>query len=294
MAQVIHPAQIVFLVDSTGSMAPCIQRLKDNIHAFMESLSSGNEQIDWSARIVGFRDTETDREKHWFVGLDDHLFVKTSAELQTQLSSLEAKYGGVGEKEIPETGLDAVWAVSHASDWAPVGSMHRVIVLLSDAPTKSIVTDNVANPPLDHTDDVQELGSFLASEHFKVQIYAYACPEYERLGNLPNSDFFDVSQGGAADSYLGLENLDFDKVADYLSASITGAALPGPVAGAAPPAQPTAPPGGTVAVPTATTSPVPPPSPTGQTAAEEEESPQTPPPAGGPGPSLPPGGTQEA
>jgi len=259
-------------------MDPCIKRLSENIHTFMDGLSAGNEQVDWSARVVGFRDTETDREKDWFVGLDNHAFVKTAGELKIQLNALQAKFGGIGEAEIPETGLDALWAVSHAADWDPIGSMHRVIVLLSDAPTKDIVTDNVADPPLSHNDDVQDLGQFLAGEHFKVQIYALDCPSYERLGQLPNGDFFDVSSGAAGDTYLGLENLDFDKIAQYLYGSITGSALPVGNAPAAPPVEEAETSSGTQA----------------GTVPEQPTQGGPASPSQGGGPSLPPGGTQEA
>jgi hypothetical protein len=53
-------ADIVFLVDITGSMAPCIDALRANIEIFIDSLSKGNAPPirDWRGKVVGYRDVE--------------------------------------------------------------------------------------------------------------------------------------------------------------------------------------------------------------------------------------------
>ena len=58
-------ADIVFLMDATGSMGNCIQRLKDNVMVFFRSLTekvAGANSVvpikDWRAKVVGFRDYE--------------------------------------------------------------------------------------------------------------------------------------------------------------------------------------------------------------------------------------------
>src|SRR5688500_16258060 len=56
-------ADIVFVVDVSGSMKPCIDALRVNIEAFIDSLGKGegnnNPPVkDWRAKVVGFRDVE--------------------------------------------------------------------------------------------------------------------------------------------------------------------------------------------------------------------------------------------
>lgn len=57
-------ADLVFMVDVSGSMATCIDALRKNIEAFIDSLSRGDGNNvapvrDWRAKVVGYRDIET-------------------------------------------------------------------------------------------------------------------------------------------------------------------------------------------------------------------------------------------
>ena len=61
---------IVFLMDTTGSMQPAINDLKKNIKLFFKSLSNGDENgnavvKDWRARVIGYRDVKVDDA--WFI-----------------------------------------------------------------------------------------------------------------------------------------------------------------------------------------------------------------------------------
>ena len=58
---------IIFLMDATGSMSPCIEALKNNIATFIETLTTQDPQNpspvrDWRARVVGYRDVNCDSE----------------------------------------------------------------------------------------------------------------------------------------------------------------------------------------------------------------------------------------
>lgn len=103
-------ADIVFLLDSTGSMGPCIAALKENIHVLIETLVRGDEQKgivpvqDWRARVVGYRDF-LDCNKNekiantyrkfgkggWFIS---NPFTRDKDVLHSQLDSLKAFGGG--------------------------------------------------------------------------------------------------------------------------------------------------------------------------------------------------------
>src|SRR5688500_7523895 len=56
-------ADIVFLVDVSGSMSTCIDALRKNIEMFIDSLSHGDANNaapvkDWRGKVVGYRDLD--------------------------------------------------------------------------------------------------------------------------------------------------------------------------------------------------------------------------------------------
>src|SRR5688500_4098972 len=79
-------ADIVFLLDVSGSMALVIDALRRNIEVFIDSLSTGDANNaapvkDWRGRVVGYRDAEHDRD--WYV---DNPFVRDAVALKAQLA----------------------------------------------------------------------------------------------------------------------------------------------------------------------------------------------------------------
>ncbi|MBA2244198.1 MAG: VWA domain-containing protein, partial [Gemmatimonadetes bacterium] len=102
-------ADIVFLIDVSGSMAPIIDALKRNIELFIDSLSSGEGNNvspvrDWRAKAVGYRDFEADAEP--FI---DNPFVRDVTALKAQLAGLVAQGGG----DEPESLLDALFRIAN-------------------------------------------------------------------------------------------------------------------------------------------------------------------------------------
>lgn len=204
-------ADIVFLVDSTGSMRPCIDQLRASIAQFCEQLSSGNQAVDWRARVVGFRDRDADGER-WIIG-QGHPFVSTASELQTQLTVLQPEGGG----DDPESGLDALWVVAHETPWRPLGAAHRTIVVLTDQPPKPSMHPETV--PADQPNDVYAVGQYLAEQHIKVLIWAPNCSEWDLLGKVPGSQFNDVARGG--DTYEGLRNVQFPEVYQTIARTVS-------------------------------------------------------------------------
>lgn len=131
---------LVFLVDVTGSMLPCIDGLKDSIDKFFANLTDekGNDLAirDWRAKVVGYRDVKFDGDK-W---LEDNPFVTTADEIHRQLQGLAAKGGG----DEPESLLDALLTVADmgeagvqdgddAGKWRPRSQAARAVVVFTDA-----------------------------------------------------------------------------------------------------------------------------------------------------------------
>ncbi len=106
-------ADIVFLMDATRGMTGCIQTAKTCLPLFFEELTGRTAADypivgDWRAKVVGFRDFETDGADGWFV---DNPFTRDLAELQRQFDALEARGGGERDDSL----LDAIYAVVSAS-----------------------------------------------------------------------------------------------------------------------------------------------------------------------------------
>jgi len=105
-AKVKGVVDLVFLIDATGSMQPCIDDLKKNIVMFMGLLEEGadaNSQSvigDWRARVCAYRDWAEDDEP-WI----ENPFVKDKAGLEAQLETLVADGGG----DEPESLLEGMY-----------------------------------------------------------------------------------------------------------------------------------------------------------------------------------------
>ena len=140
---------IVFLMDATGSMGNCIDKLKENVMLFFKSLTEVDPETqnfppvkDWRAKVVGFRDVDADGSA-WF---EDNDFTRDVGEIERQLSLLKAKDGG----DIPESLLDAIYKVADApksgkgveqpQSWRHRSDAARAIVAFTDAPYKPRMT----------------------------------------------------------------------------------------------------------------------------------------------------------
>ena len=205
-------ADVCFLVDSTGSMQPCIDALLAKVEELATSLEGvTNVNVDWRAKVIGYRDLEEDSESDHFVGKNNP-FVMSSVDLKSQISMLEARGGGPGVEGIPESALEAIEHAMALQDWQAIGEAHRIIVLLTDAPTKeSTITGKDAN----------DLAQTASEGHFRILGYGPSTPEYLAFDKVPKSSFTDVAAGAGADVYEGLKNLNWKALYDTLAKSVS-------------------------------------------------------------------------
>ncbi|MDQ3522048.1 MAG: VWA domain-containing protein, partial [Gemmatimonadota bacterium] len=141
-------ADLVFLIDVSGSMAPIIDALKRNIELFIDSLSAGEGNNvspvrDWRAKAVGYRDFDEDP-----LPFGDNPFVRDVAALKAQLTGLVAEGGG----DEPESLLDALFKIANmgqmergaqsddASMWRYRSDAARVVIVFTDASFKETMS----------------------------------------------------------------------------------------------------------------------------------------------------------
>ena len=230
-------ADIVFLIDSTGSMGPCINALKEHIHSFIDALVRGDESRNispvenWRARVVGYRDfddcNKSDKAAKnyrkfggggWFLS---NPFTRDENVLHDQLNKLRPFAGGQDPKE---SLLDALMLVLK-SGFLPSGSQDasetdsgvswrrngagRIVIVFTDAgyhETMSYSSDTTRFEegslyPIDlRGANLDDLQNAMESGHFKLYVFAPALRDYDELSDLTNVLLMQSDGEGLANS----------------------------------------------------------------------------------------------
>jgi hypothetical protein len=196
-------ADVVFLIDVSGSMAPIIDALRKNIEAFVESLSSGDANNaapvrDWRGKVVGYRDIEAS-EAEGLDWLEDHPFVRDTAALKAQLASLRAQGGG----DEPESLLDALYKVAtmeaspkgtqseDANKWRYRSDAARVVVVFTDASFKETLS-----LPEAKGGSLQDVANVVMANRIILSLFAPNFEGYDRLSQIDKSEWEVVEYEG--------------------------------------------------------------------------------------------------
>ena len=196
-------ADVVFLIDVSGSMAPIIDALRKNIETFVDSLSSGDANNaapvrDWRGKVVGYRDIEAASSEgiEW---LEDHPFVRDTAALKAQLASLTAQGGG----DEPESLLDALYKVStmeatpkgsqseDANKWRYRSDAARVVVVFTDASFKETMS-----LPEAKGGSLQDVANVVMANRIILSLFAPNFEGYDRLSQIDKSEWEAVEYEG--------------------------------------------------------------------------------------------------
>jgi Mg-chelatase subunit ChlD len=117
-------ADIMFVLDCTGSMKGEIEAIKDTIMDFADTIQS--EGIRVRVGLVEFRD-RLNREEHRVINFDGEPFTANPTLFRSEVAKLQA--GGGGDE--PESSLDAILL---ALNQPFTTGANKVIVLVTDAP----------------------------------------------------------------------------------------------------------------------------------------------------------------
>jgi hypothetical protein len=196
-------ADIVFLVDVTGSMAPIIDALRHNIEVFIDSLAKGDANNaapvkDWRGKIVGYRDIDH-AEGEGLPWIEDHPFVRDAVALKAQLASLKAQGGG----DEPESLLDALYTVatmeatpkgSQTEDpnrWRYRSDAARVVVVFTDASFKETL-----QIPAAKGGSLQDVANVVMANRIILSLFAPNFEGYDRLSQIDKSEWEVVEYEG--------------------------------------------------------------------------------------------------
>jgi hypothetical protein len=189
-------ADIVFVVDISGSMAPCIDALRQNIETFVGTLSSGGANNaapvrDWRAKVVGYRDIEA-AESDGLPWIVDNQFVRDPAELKAQLAGLQANGGG----DEPESLLDTLYKVAtmeatakgaqtiEPGKWRYRSDAARVVVVFTDASFKETMSIPEAKGG-----SLQDVANVVMANRIILSVFAPNFEGYDRLSQIDKSEW---------------------------------------------------------------------------------------------------------
>ena len=127
-------ADLVFVVDVSGSMATCIDALRKNIEVFIDSLSRGDGNTaapvrDWRGKVVGYRDIQS-AESEGLPWVVDNEFVRDVGARKAQLAGLKAAAAAAKPSILPVIEVkDLDWkAIGEAVDAKAIRARMRAAV----------------------------------------------------------------------------------------------------------------------------------------------------------------------
>ena len=196
-------ADIVFLIDVSGSMTPIIDALRKNIEMFIDSLSHGDANNaaavkDWRGKVVGYRDIEH-AEAEGLPWIEDNPFVRDAVALKAQLGNLRAAGGG----DEPESLLDALYKVAtmeaspkgaqgeDANKWRYRSEAARVVVVFTDASFKETLSIPEAKGG-----SLQDVANVVMANRIILSLFAPNFEGYDRLSQIDKSEWEVVEYEG--------------------------------------------------------------------------------------------------
>lgn len=179
-----HPkVDVVFVLDTTGSMSGLIQTAKEKIWSIATTMSSAQQTPDIRIGLVAYRDRG-----------DDYVtrIVDLSGDLDSVYATLmdfEAGGGGDGPESVNKALYDAV----HNMSWSQNEYAYQAIFLVGDAP-----------PHMDYQ-EVQYPETIAAANAKGIVVNTIQCGEipltvepWTRIASLGQGSFFQVEQAGGA------------------------------------------------------------------------------------------------
>ncbi|MCI0667577.1 MAG: VWA domain-containing protein [Methylococcaceae bacterium] len=176
--------EVVFVLDTTGSMSGLIQAAKEKIWSIAGSMASADSQPEIRMGLVAYRDRG-----------DDYVtrIVDLSEDLDTMYATLmdfQANGGGDGPESVNQALHDAI----HKISWSQAENVYRVVFLVGDAP-----------PHMDYPDDVKFPGSLAAAVQKGIIVNAIQCGQnqdtgeaWQQVAQLGYGKYLQVEQGGNA------------------------------------------------------------------------------------------------
>lgn len=176
--------EVVFVLDTTGSMSGLIAAAKEKIWSIASTMASAQTAPDIKMGLVGYRDR-------------GDAYVTQTIALSSDLDSMYAKLmdfqadgGGDGPESVNQALHDAV----HKITWSQNPNTYKVIFLVGDAP-----------PHMDYQDDVKYPVTVALAKQKGIIVNAIQCgqetsaiADWQQVASLGQGSYFQVEQSGNA------------------------------------------------------------------------------------------------
>jgi len=176
--------EVVFVLDTTGSMGGLIQAAKEKIWSIATTMAQAEQAPRIRMGVVAYRD-RGDAYVTRIVDLSDDL-----DSMYATLMDFQAAGGGDGPESVNKALHDAVHKVS----WSQEGNVYKVVFLVGDAP-----------PHMDYQDDVKYPATIAAAKTRGILINAIQCGQdgqttrkWQQIAQLGSGRYFQVEQAGSA------------------------------------------------------------------------------------------------
>ena len=175
---------VVFVLDTTGSMSGLIQTAKDKIWSIATTMASAQPTPEIRIGLVAYRD-RGDQYVTRVVDLSDDLD-------SVYATLMDFQAGGGGDS--PESVNKALYDAVHNISWSQDSQAYQVVFLVGDAP-----------PHMDYQDEVTYPEIVKAAIRKGIVINTIQCGDvtvtaepWAQIANLGHGKFFQVEQAGSA------------------------------------------------------------------------------------------------
>ncbi len=175
---------VVFVLDTTGSMGGLIDAAKEKIWSIASSMASAQPAPIIRMGLVGYRDRG-----------DEYVtrVVDLSSDIDTMYATLmqfTANGGGDGPESVNQALNEAVTRMS----WSQEGNAYKVIFLVGDAP-----------PHMDYQDDVKYPQTLALAADKGIVVNTIQCGNasdakqpWQQIASIGHGSYFNVDQAGSA------------------------------------------------------------------------------------------------
>lgn len=197
-------SDIVFCIDCTASMKPCIEAVVNGVETFATGLQAAG-RVDYRLRLVAYRDLPYGDEMQ----VTD--FTPDAGRFREWVRALETRANDTDE----ESTLDAV-CVALNSDWRP--RCHRSVLVFTDAAPHPRLHDTTAAPSRDGAEAVIAL-----HRESKALLFMLAPRDesYQKIARRQQVIYHALPTDDRR--YVGLQSADLGKVLDFVGRSISSA-----------------------------------------------------------------------
>ena len=179
-----HKVEVVFVLDTTGSMGGLIAAAKEKIWSIASTMAAAEQQPEVRMGLVAYRD-RGDAYVTKVVDLSPDL-----DSMYATLMDFRAQGGGDGPESVNQALHDAINRIS----WSQDENTYRAVFLVGDAP-----------PHMDYIDDVKYPQTLRIAAERGIVVNAIQCGAmagtirpWQQIAQLGHGSYFQVEQAGNA------------------------------------------------------------------------------------------------